>query len=291
MTGFPDDFSEVEAWASANGVSVAEARRRYAQRAILVGLSTQPILRNALVFKGGNALDFVVQPNRGTIDLDFTIDTAGSSTLQGTEALSALFSDALVEAARRYDLALQVNSVKQRPPGADKTRFSYDVRVGYGLPDESSQRQRMARGLKSTQVIPIEISSNDVICSYDYAPIDAGFPRVKIATIEDIIAEKLRALLQQPIRNRERRQDVLDIAVLIRLHPDIDRPRVGGFLVLKCEARDINPRKSSFLDPEVRRRAAIDYDALESTTRVLFIPFDEAWEMLIAFVSTLPIPD
>ena len=149
----------------------------------------------------------------------------------------------------------------------------------------------MARGMKSTQVIPIEISSNDVICSYEYMPIDSGLPRVKIATIEDIIAEKLRALLQQPIRNRERRQDVLDIAVLIRLHPEINRSDVGRFLVLKCEARDIDARKSSFFDPEIRRRAAIDYDALEATTRVLFIPFDEAWESLIAFVSELPIPD
>lgn len=291
MIRFPDDFSGVEAWARTSGVSVAEARRRYAQRAILVGLATQGVLRDALVFKGGNALDFVVQPNRGTVDLDFTIDGLASQTVQGSDALSALVTEAMAEASRRYDLTLQVNSVKQRPPGADKTRYSYDVRVGYALPDEKSLRLRMERGMRSTQVIPIEISSNDVVCSYDYASISPGLPQVKIATIEDIIAEKLRALLQQPIRNRERRQDVLDIAVLLRLHPDIDRSDIGRFLVLKCQARDIDPRKSSFLDSEVRRRAAIDYDALESTTRVLFIPFDEAWESLIAFVGELPIPD
>lgn len=291
MTPFPEDFSTIESWASANGVSVAEARRRYAQRAILVGLSTQTVLRDALVFKGGNALDFVLQPNRGTVDLDFTIDRLALRGFKGTDALSALFTEALVGAARKYDLALQINSVRQRPPGADKTRYSYDLRVGYALPGEDSLRRRMARGLKSSQVIPIEISSNDVICSYEYARIDEGLPQVKVATIEDIVAEKLRALLQQPIRNRQRRQDVLDIAVLLRLHPEIDRSSVSHFLVLKCEARDIDPRKSSFHDPEIRSRANVDYDALEATTRVLFIPFDGAWTMLLRFVNELDIPD
>ena len=163
MTRFPGDFSGVEAWASTNSVTVFEARRRYAQRAILVGLSTQAVLRNALVFKGGNALDFVVQPNRGTLDLDFSMDGYALKAFTGTDDLSTLFTEALEDASRRYDLTLQVNSVRQRPPGADKTRFSYEVRVGYALPDEGPLRQRMARGMKSTQVIPIEISSNDVI--------------------------------------------------------------------------------------------------------------------------------
>jgi predicted nucleotidyltransferase component of viral defense system len=112
-----------------------------------------------------------------------------------------------------------------------------------------------------------------------------------VSTVEDIIAEKLRALLQQLIRNRERRQDVLDIAVLLRLHPEIDRASVSQFLVLKCEARDIDARKASFLHPEIRRRAQVDYGALEATTRVLFIPFDEAWELLLSFVNELQIPD
>ena len=132
---------------------------------------------------------------------------------------------------------------------------------------------------------------NETIGAFTSVQIDDAMPPLRVSTIEDIIAEKLRALLQQPIRNRECRQDVLDIAVLIRFHPEIDRSGVGRFLVLKCEARDIDARKSSFRDPEIRRRARIDYDALESTTRVLFIPFDDAWEALLAFVGELPIPD
>jgi hypothetical protein len=36
---------------------------------------------------------------------------------------------------------------------------------------------------------------------------------LRIATLEDIVGEKLRAILQQPVRNHSRAQDVFDIAV------------------------------------------------------------------------------
>ncbi len=61
-------------WAETNGVSVDEARRRFAQYGALCGITLVPALRTGLVFKGGNALDFVWRPNRSTIDLDFSLD-------------------------------------------------------------------------------------------------------------------------------------------------------------------------------------------------------------------------
>jgi len=90
---------------------------------------------------------------------------------------------------------------------------------------------------------------------------------LRVCTIEDIIAEKLRALLQQPIRNRRRRQDLLDIAVTLQNHPEIDRGNVSRFLVRKAEARDVYVSRSAFRKPEVAQRAEQDYDELRADAR------------------------
>jgi len=112
-----------------------------------------------------------------------------------------------------------------------------------------------------------------------------------VSTLEDIVSEKLRALLQQPIRNRNQRQDVLDLAVIVQANPALNRDQIGAFLLIKSSARGIVAPKSAFLDPEIARRAKIDYEALEMTTRTVFIPFEEALAIVLALVYELPIPE
>lgn len=55
----------------------------------------------------------------------------------------------------------------------------------------------------------------------------AGSLPLRVSTAEDIVAEKLRALLQQALRNRTRRQDLLDIAALLRAGVPLDPARVA----------------------------------------------------------------
>ncbi len=50
---------------------MSEARRRFAQYAVLRAIAPSARLSELLVFEGGNALDYVRSPNRSTIDLDF----------------------------------------------------------------------------------------------------------------------------------------------------------------------------------------------------------------------------
>lgn len=69
----PRSFDDLNGWAERNDISPDEARRRLAQFLILSAIASVPWLRHHLVFKGGNALDFILQPNRSTIDLDFSV--------------------------------------------------------------------------------------------------------------------------------------------------------------------------------------------------------------------------
>ena len=82
----------------------SEARIRFAQYGILRAISLSRELSRLLVFKGGNALDFIWQPNRSTSDLDFSIDMAQDASNIDVETLRALFDGALTAAFRDANL-------------------------------------------------------------------------------------------------------------------------------------------------------------------------------------------
>ncbi|WP_373047015.1 nucleotidyl transferase AbiEii/AbiGii toxin family protein [Vulgatibacter sp.] len=111
--------------------------------------------------------------------------------------------------------------------------------------------------------------------------------RVRISTREDIVAEKLRALLQQVLRDRYRCQDVLDLAVMLRGGAELDTGKVAKFLLEKAAARDVPVSRTAFHGPELAARARVDYEALESTARHEFIYFDDALARVLEFVDRL----
>ena len=67
----------------------------------------------------------------------------------------------------------------------------------------------------------VECSFNEVINNIEVLEISPG-RALNAYTLSDVIAEKFRALIQQPIRNRYRRQDVYDIYMLLQVHGEPD---------------------------------------------------------------------
>lgn len=283
---YPEQFEDIPGWAARNRVKPGEARARFAQYAILRSIASSRALSRILVFKGGNALDFVWQSNRSTEDLDFSSEDPGLDE----QRLRTLLEQALAQTERALQVAFRVQRLARHPPGEGKIFVTYEVSVGYALPDDAANRQRISQGQPSKAAIPLDISLNEPICEARPVDIRAANP-LRVSTVEDIVAEKLRSLLQQPIRNRQRRQDLLDIAVLLRQHDSLDRARVAQYLLRKAEARNVPVSRAAFRHPEVARRAQVDYDALKSTTRVTFIPFDEALVALHALVEQLDVPE
>ena len=108
-------------------------------------------------------------------------------------------------------------------------------------------------------------------------------------TLHEPIAEKMRALLQQPIRERYRHQDVYDIAYLIDDH---DFSASGKFEILatlieKCRSSCIEAKQTSMDDPEVKRRAAADRDRL--TLEVSDLPnFEDRFALMGDLYVSLP---
>ncbi len=289
---YPASFGEVGAWARQRGLGVAEARLRFAQYAVLRAIASSASLRRILVFKGGNALDFVWSPNRSTLDLDFSADMSAAGAAELGEArLEELLSGALDASGRESGVVMRVHSVRRQPPGEGKTFVTYTARIGYALPGDRRNRTLLEVGQPSQYVIPVEVSINEPIGADENVAV--GDRSLRVGTLEDIVAEKLRAFLQQKgeIRNRTRPQDLLDIAYLLRRGTPLNLDDVSRFLLTKAEARDVPVSKRAFRDLELAHRASYQYNRLQDTVRVRedFVPFDEALKSLYDLVEKLDI--
>lgn len=286
---YPTSFRSIRQWANEHSMDFEEARDRFVQYTVLCAISDDDVLRASLVLKGGNALDFVWQSNRSTADLDFSVDPASVDFQPSESTLTERLTRGCQSVYEPLGTMLTVNRVRQRPPGANRTFVTYEATIAYALPNEQHLQLRMRSGEKIARALPIDISINEPICAATSFPLDHE-RRLRVCTIDDIVAEKLRAILQQSIRNRTRRQDVLDIAVLLQGPTPPNAENVGIFLLAKAAARNVAVSKAAFHVPDVAERARIGYADLAATTRTSFIPFDEALALVLSFVDRLPIP-
>jgi predicted nucleotidyltransferase component of viral defense system len=282
---YPTSLRGIEGWARSNGMTVAEAQFRFAQYGILQAVAGSRALSQVLAFKGGNALDFFWQPNRSTRDLDFS---SRDSTLTA-EWLRVTLTPSLDLVSRSTGVLYRVQKMERQPPGPDRSFITFDGKIGYALPDDRRNRLLIQQGKVSKATVPFEVSLNEPICRIVEVDI-ASSNLLQVCQLEDIVAEKLRALLQQPLRNRHRPQDVLDICVVARENPGLDLDLTAEFLLEKAKARDVPVSRAAFHQEEIRRRASEGYSELRETTRNAFVEFEEAFASVLSLVDRLPLP-
>ena len=280
---YPSTLAEIDSWSWDNGVSTREARIRFMEFVILNCIASRAVTRNGMVLKGGNALRFAYQSPRSTIDLDFSVDADGIP--DDADELRGVLNDALTFAERRFDVKAKCQRVKRNPKSPVATRPTYDVAIGYQFPTDRYFHNFENHNFST--VISLEITLNDLVCETAEWP---GVQGLRVCSLEDILAEKLRALLQQKTRNRNRWQDVYDIGRYMH-RPGIDRDKIAEYLKQKSSIRGIEVRKSNF-DDEIREKAAFEYERhIKTEAPQDFIPFDDAWQAVISLVQSLDIPD
>lgn len=289
---YPASFQDLKSWQTRFRTTAEEARRRFVQFVVLVSVSSSTELSVQIAFKGGNALRFVHGNRRSTLDLDFSaeLDFPDSATV-----IKDMMDRALRRSEGRYQVKARCQRIKRNPPGLDKTLPTYALRVAYQIPGDRYYRdfhERIDAGRSFSELIDVEISLNDSPCETTAELIASAGTTLRVSSLNDIVAEKLRALLQQVPRKRQRPQDAFDIASMLRKHDAvIDRARVSDYLSRKSLARDIVATKSSFADPEIQERASGSYDSEIRDRTDEFIPFEEAWAAVLLLVSQLDIPD
>jgi len=284
VTRYPRSFDEIDSWAEQNGVLRGEAIRRFVQFVTLESIGEAALGQHAAL-KGGNALRFVDYAIRSTVDLDYTVDSSVTDTEQ---AVREAIGEAVNRGYPRYGIKGRVQRTQRRPKTPGTTFPTYDVTIGFQLPWDKHfvGFESLERPLST--VVEVELSLNDVVCETRLVTLEGGeHVKIRVCSLEDIVAEKLRALLQQVVRDRYRPQDVYDIAY-VRGSSALNLEKIGAFLVEKCRARGIEPHRNSF-NEDVRTRAEKDYGSLKALLGRDFVPFEEAWASTLELVRELPI--
>lgn len=281
---------DVRAWVEASRADPTRYRDRQVTEIVLTAIGLAPSLHTNLVLKGGAAMALAFKSTRVTGDVDFTSIVEPAEL---AEKLTPELNELLPKTAIKLgylDLLCQVQSVKKMPRAENFEDHDFPalrVRIG-SAKRGTTEAARLAEG-KASRVLDVEISFRDHVYTFQELNLMGAGVAVRAFTIHELVAEKFRALLQQPVRKRNRRQDVYDIAFLIDDHDfsDDDKAIILATLIKKCRSRGIDAKQDSMDNPEIKQRAQADWDTLALEIGDL-PPFDERFASMRNLYVSLP---
>lgn len=229
----------------------------YALSYVLTGIALHPKLTHSLIFKGGTALKKIFFGDyRFSEDLDFSvIDTPMGTDLENYLNEAAQLSKQLLNNYGPFDI--QLKRYPERAPHP-KGQDAFNVLVKFPWHSESSSCR-----------IKLEITHDEpVILSPEYKPVLHDYDEhidceVACYHIEEILAEKLRTLLQTHQKlvtrgwNRPRARDYYDLWCMLKKYSaGVDYKRLIEVLDKKCMHRDVAYQCiDDFFTPELRQEA------------------------------------
>ncbi|MCA3018872.1 MAG: nucleotidyl transferase AbiEii/AbiGii toxin family protein [Rhodocyclaceae bacterium] len=262
---------------------------RQAVHIVLIAASNCPSIRDTMMMKGGILMALSYSSTRYTKDIDFSTGDAYST---GAEArIVDEWRAALPEAVAsvEYGVDCRIQSYELKPPSEKMPTFpTLKVKVGYARQTNRSAYQRLQNG-NSPDVVEIDFSFNESTqAAVDFEIYSGGV--LKRYSLTDLVAEKYRALLQQVTRDRNRRQDVYDLYLLIsasRTTLDESRGEIREALLSSALSKGLKVDQNSMSDDGVRKRSMAEYDQLAREIQGALPPFEEAFAMVEEFYRSL----
>lgn len=287
-------MKKIEEWiAEAN--SPDEEKFRQVIHMLLEAIARDSNLSRTLIIKGGIVMSLIHGGGRYTSDLDASSLDKPSDLTQ--EKLNTILSKQLkaVVATSKYNLDLKIHSIKpQSTKKISEASFpAYQVNIGYA--DRSKPKEiKHLDANNSTHVVRIDVSFNESVTIEDVEAFSLNGKRnVLRYTLEQMMAEKYRSLLQQPIRNRNRRQDVFDIYHLTQEYKDhLNNPDVKALvldkLIKSAKGKKIGEylHRKAMADPEIKERSLKDVGTLKQEIEIkhdyaaMYITVSEYFESL-----------
>jgi len=272
-----------------NAPNESERDFREAVHTILSSIASDSNLKANMVIKGGILLAVRYQSHRYTKDIDFS--TTQKLTEVSPDSIEEDLNKAFKKTAAKleYDMDCIVQSCKVQPANKPDASFpSVKISVGYARKGSSVHQRLLAKNCP--KCVSIDYSLNELMPNIEKISI-SDEEELNAYTLTDLIAEKLRSMLQQKKRNRARRQDIFDLVLLLDKYPGLDdeeKQEIFKSLIKKSEFRDIDPEINSLDDPEIRERAAKDYPTLADEIEGDLPDFDETYDAVNDFYKSLP---
>ena len=144
---------------------------------------------------------------------------------------------------------------------------------------------------KATQVISIDLSFREPIDSIHRLVVGDG-NIVQAYGLYDLIAEKIRAILQQLTRPHpgQRRQDVYDLVHLFKIFDldDQERSSILAILRHKSRERDLEPTSDMISHNTIISKLRETWPTLQQELEEKLPDFDNSFEIVRSFYKGLP---
>ncbi len=245
----------------------------YALSYILAGIAQHPVLANTLIFKGGTALKKIYFGDyRFSEDLDFSVLKAPKGEMLEQALNEAVdISKQLLNAYGAFDIQLTRN-----PERAPHPRGQEAFNIHLKFPWQPTPQCRVKVEVTHDEPVILTPERKPILHDYEES-IDST---VACYPIEEIIAEKLRALLQTHQKlvargwNRPRARDYYDLWCVLRKYgANLDSQRVIATLDQKCQHRTVNYQTiDDFFTNELLAEAQQHW---QPTLRVLVVDLPE----------------
>ena len=205
------------------GFEASLVEKDYVLRWLLYGLSQSEGARH-LPLKGGTALRVVYFPHlwRFSVDLDFSLIPPGP-------AVTDWVKEGLQRATQASQITFRLLHVHRAPA-------HLILQVQYHGPLQFPNRLRLDVSLKEPVLTPVK----RVLVKGFY---DVPAMRVPVYSREEILAEKLRSILQ-----RGKSRDYYDVWLLLK-QQHFDLKKIGKLLQRKCAAVDLDYQPEQLLAP------------------------------------------
>lgn len=277
----------IEDWVANGPADRAEFRK--AVHIVLHAISSSPYLKPKMVMKGGLLLGIRYQSSRYTEDIDFS--TAEKLTAIDKNEFETELNESLQVASSelQYGVECRVQSCKIQPR-AEATFPSFNLKIGYANTSNSNAMKRLESG-NSPNTVKIDYSFNEM--TYQTDEIELEGEVINAYGVTDLIAEKLRSIIQQPYRKRNRRQDIYDVHFLLTsLYPlsSEEKLNVLSTLYKKCKDRvpveDVN--QETLDRDDIKDMSRSDYNLLAHEVAGELPDFEVAYSKVQEFYRELP---
>ena len=281
------DECDIAAWVQ-GAPDAVQRELRQAVHTVLVAIGGSSDLQAQMVMKGGILLAIRYESSRYTRDIDFS--TAQRFADFDEQKFRSSFEGRLTVAVEELDYGvdcrLQSYSVKPRRSNAD----FQTIQMTLGHAEKGTKKHSHLLAKNCPDVVDVDYSFNEQTESIDQLRFSDGTV-IYAYSFVDLVAEKMRALLQQEVRNRVRRQDAYDLFRILKGNPVTDEALKGLILdALKSKAasRGLTVQQESMANKEIIERSKKEYPQLADEILEDLPPFDEVYGFVRSFYESLP---
>jgi predicted nucleotidyltransferase component of viral defense system len=261
---------------------------RQAIHTLFVAISETGFLQKEMIMKGGILLAVKFKSTRYTRDVDFS--TSSEYADFDEKRFLKELSGGLAVAVEKLDYGLdcRIQSQEVRPAKDDASFKTLTLKIGYAY--KGSKKHKSLNDGKCSTILKVDYSFYEYNRKIDLVELEDG-KSIKVYSLADIVGEKYRAIIQQKVRNRERRQDAYDIFYLLSnafLNDAGIKDMILESLIKKSTSRGVDVDKNSLDDREIMKRSKAYYKSLQQEIEGDLPDFDKCYGAVVSYYKSLP---